>query len=88
MVGAVDLLIDGKGTLGVTQSAVEIALGLKNLSDVVGITGHVRVVGAVDLLIDGKGALGVTQSAVEIALVLKNLSDVVGTDGHVGWSGP
>ena len=38
VVGAVDLLTDGKGTLGVTQSAVEIALGLKNRSDVVGIS--------------------------------------------------
>ena len=56
MVGAVDLLINGEGALGVGERPRQIALGLQDRADVVGPDGNGGMVGAVDLLSDGERA--------------------------------
>jgi len=77
VVGAIDLLIDGKRALRVPQRFFQIALIPQYQSDVVGIYGDIGVVGAMDLLIDGERALRVPQRSFQIALIFQNLSDVV-----------
>lgn len=52
VVEPVHLLIYPERTLSILQRAVQVALGLENLADVVGVYGHCVMVGPVHLLID------------------------------------
>lgn len=83
VVGAEGGGADAEGAFEVGAGGGEVAEGLVDLAEVVGVGGDIGVVPAVHRFVNAQSALGVLKRGAIIAKNPKRVAQIVGADGHL-----